>query len=262
MTEIKNIVFTKSNYNCMQKFVYFLNHLLPLKIKFKHESFVAIEENEIQGLITLDKDSKSCTRFKITKLILEEGAKNVANQLINYVISRYRAMGASSFYIVADEKQADLLDIFQNELNFRVCGCEYLYKINSSECSNHLRLKDFKKSYTKEVCKFYNENINSYNRFLFSRQAYQFSNGFTKYVIFNDKDNKLIGYFEVVTKNNTDFYINFTIDFAYNIYLVDAINFISLKIKQKTKKYNLYIKIKDYFINSKELIEILEENNA
>ena len=85
---------------------------------------------------------------------------------------------------------------------------------------------------------------------------------FTKYVIFNDKDNKLIGYFEVVTKNNTDFYIDFTIDFAYNIYLVDAINFISLKIKQKTKKYNLYIKIKDYFMNSKELIEILEENNA
>ena len=68
-------------------------------------------------------------------------------------------------------------------------------------------------------------------------------------------------YFEVATKNNHDFYINFTIDFAYNIYLIDAIKFIYSKLKHKNKAFNLYIKVKDYFMNSKELLAILNENH-
>ena len=70
-----------------------------------------------------------------------------------------------------------------------------------------------------------------------------------------------MGYFEVATKNNVDYYINFSIDFAYNIYLIDAIKFIYTKLNQKNKNFNLYIKIKDYFMNSKELLAILNENN-
>lgn len=262
MTEIKNVIFAKPKFNCIQNIVCFINHLLPLKIKFQNESFVAIEDNNIKGVVTFDKDSKSYTRFKITKLILEEGATNVAHQLVSYVVSRYRAMGASSFYIVVDEKQDDLLNIFQNELNFRACGYEYLYKINSIATSCSIHLKHYKKSYAKDVMNFFNENINSYNKVLFAREAYQFNNRCIKYVFFNEKDDKIIGYFEVATKNNIDFYINFSIDFTYNIYLVDAIKYIITKLNQKYKKYNLYVKIKDYFMNSKDLIAILKENDA
>jgi len=260
MIEIKNIVFTNCKMNPFREFLCFFNYLLPLRLKFANESFVALVNKKTQGLITLDKDSKSRTRFKITKLFLEENSTAIANQLVNYVISRYRAMGGHSFYIVADEKRADLLNIFENELNFRNCGCEYLYKIDSIKASCSLFLKPFKKENVNDVCKFYNENINSFNRFLFARQNYQFFNNCTKYVFCND-DNKILGYFEVATKNNQDFYINFTIDFAYNIYLMDAIKFINSKLKQRVKKFNLYIKIKDYFMNSKELIAILNENN-
>ena len=261
MTEIKNIIFTKSAYNCIQNTVYFINHLLPLKFKYTNESFVAIEEGKIKGLITLDKDSKSNSRFKITKFILEDSDTSNANQLVNYVITRYRAMGASSFYIVIDEKDADLLNIFQNELNFRACGLEYLYKINSINSST-LSIKNYKQEFSREICNFYNENINSFNRVLFARQPYQFKNNCIKYMFLDDKDNKILGYFELATKNNTDYYINFAIDCAYNIYLIDAIKYIVMKIRQKSKNFNLYVKIKDYFMNSKELIKILDENNA
>ena len=170
MIEIKNIVFTSNNLGCIKCFLCFINYLLPLRLKFSNESFVALYNKEKQGLITLNKDSKSFSRFKITKLILEENSSSIALQLVNYVISRYRAMGANSFYIVVDENQSDMLNIFKNELNFRHCGCEYLYKINSVSTSYPLFLKPFKKENVKEICAFYNENINSFNKFLFSRQ--------------------------------------------------------------------------------------------
>jgi len=260
MIEIKNIIFTSCKMNPLRTFICFINHILPLKLKFANESFIALNNKKAEALITFDKDSKSFNRLKITKLIMEENSTSIACQLVNYVISRYRAMGASSFYVVADEKQTDLLNIFQNELNFRACGFEYLYKINSINASTTLFLKPFKKEYVQDVCNFYNENINSFNRFLFARQGYQFFNGCNKFV-FKDDNNKILGYFEVATKNNIDFYINFSIDFAYNIYLTDAIKIIYTKIKQKNKNANLYIKVKDYFMNSKELIAILNENN-
>ena len=37
--------------------------------------------------------------------------------------------------------------------------------------------------------------------------------------------------------------------------------FIYSKLSQKAKNFNLYIKVKDYFMNSKELLAILNENN-
>ncbi len=261
MIEIKNIVFLHHNFNFLKCFLCFINYLLPLRLKFANETYVALVDNKKSALITLDKDSKSYSRFKITKFILEENQSSISTQLINYVISKYRAQGATSFYVVIDEKRADLLNIFKNEMNFRLCGCEYLYKISSINSKTHFLLKTFKKEDVKSVCNFYNENINSFNKPIFQRQNYQFNNDFIKYVFYDAQDDKLLGYFEVATSNNTDYYINFTIDYAYNIYLIDAIKFIYTKLKHKNKTFNLYIKVKDYFMNSKEFIALLNENH-
>ena len=261
MVEIKNIVFTSCGFNLIKHTMCFINHLLPLKLKFANESYIALVDDKKTALVTFDKDSKSNTRFKITKLILEEYCADVSKQLINFVISKYRAQGATSFYVVVDEKQADLLNIFKNEMNFRACGFEYLFKVNCPNTTQQIYLRPFKQSRVNEIRAFYNENINSFNKFLFSRENYQFSNNFEKYVFYNDDETKLLGYFEVATKNCEDFYINFSIDYAYNIYIIDAIRFICSRLKQKYKNFNLYIKVKDYFMNSKELLSILKENN-
>ena len=167
MVEIKNIVFTSCGFNFLKHTMCFINHLLPLRLKFANESYIALIDGKKSALVTLDKDSKSHTRFKITKLILEEYSADVSKQLINYVISKYRAQGANSFYVVVDEKQVDLLNIFKNEMNFRTCGFEYLYKINCPNTKQHLALKPFRCNNINEIRTFYNENINSFNKFLF-----------------------------------------------------------------------------------------------
>ena len=262
MIEVKNIIFAKNNLVSTRFLNCLINYLLPIRLKFKNESFVILNDKKPFGVVTLDKDSKSNTRFKITKLILEENSTtSLAVQLVNYVISRYRAMGATSFYIAVDEKEANLLNIFKNELNFRFCGLEYLFKVNFDiSSSDGIILKSFKNEYLKSICDFYNQNINSFNRMLFSREKYQFKNNFIKYVFYEEKEEKILGYFELATSNNFDYYVNFSIDCAYNIYLFDAIKFIYTKLKHKNKNFNLYVKVKDYFLNSKELIAILKEN--
>ena len=261
MIEIKNIIFTKNKISALKCFLCFINYILPLRLKFLNETYIALLDGKKIGQITLDKDSKSSSRFKITKLILEEYSSLIAKQLVNYVISKYSAQGAQFFYAVVDENQPELLNVFKNELNFRLCASEYLYKIKLENTSRALILSPFKREFLRDISNFYNENINSFNRPFFSRQNYQFLNGCSKYIFYNHDKNKILGYFEVATKNNLDYYINFSIDFEYNIYLMDSIKFIYAKLSQKNKKFNLYIKVKDYFMNSKELLNILKENN-
>ena len=83
-----------------------------------------------------------------------------------------------------------LENIFKNEMNFRACGCEYLFKVDFVQIAQNMPLKPFKKDKVDEICKFYNENINSFNKPLFSRQNYQFFNKYTKYVAPKIKTNK------------------------------------------------------------------------
>ena len=61
MIEIKNIVFTK-NFSFIAHFLCFINHLLPLRLKFAKESFVVLVDNKQKGIITLEKDLKSTKR--------------------------------------------------------------------------------------------------------------------------------------------------------------------------------------------------------
>ena len=141
MIEIKNIVFTNYEMNFIKCLLCFINYLLPLRLKYANESFVALEDNINQALITLDKDSKSYSRFKITKLILEENSQSTAHQLINYVIARYRAMGASSFYVVIDEKINNLESTYsaligENKAIDTKCRTYYTFDVYE-EPTNH-----------------------------------------------------------------------------------------------------------------------------
>ena len=111
MIEIKNIIFAKSEVNFIKCILCFINYILPLRLKYAPESYVAFYENKEESLITLEKDSNSHTRFKITKLFLEENSANIARELANYVITKYRAQGANSFYI-ASLKNSEFLEAF------------------------------------------------------------------------------------------------------------------------------------------------------
>ena len=111
MIEIKNIVFTKK-ISFMKYFICFINHLLPLRLKYASETFVALIDKNEKGEITLEKDSKSNTRFKITKLIV-----NIPTDYNDFKMSE-------SMISVQDEEgivsSSDILKVLQSSSNGQI----------------------------------------------------------------------------------------------------------------------------------------------
>ena len=254
------------------KIVSFVNYFLPLRAKFLSESYVAYENNKIQGFITLEKDKKNRKRLKITKIFLEENAFDIGKLLVQYVVSRYCAMGAVSYKVVVEDLRTDLLTLFINGCNFRNTAKEYLYKLESSfiserDTSSSEGFRFYRNTKSADVCKLYNSNINSCQRLSFLRNKEQFEPDFAcgisdrisfSYVLEDGQKDKIYGYFNISTYNNHDYILDFVLDNSFEVYFEDALLFISNCLSKRVKKWNLYIKIKSYFVNYKVFKEFCE----
>lgn len=249
-----------------------IHHFLPLRMKFLSESFVAIDKNKIQGLITLEKDEKSSRRLKITRLFLEKNSYDVGKLLVQYVLSRYCAMGAISYQVVVEDNRDDMLSLFIDGCGFRKNAQEYLYKIENTDINydenlNPEGFKFYKNNRASDVCRLYNMNINSYQRHSFSRSREQFNPEFAQgindkvshsYLLEDEQKGKVYGYFNVSTYNNTDYVMDFVLDAAFEIYFNDALRFIAYSLNKRTKKWNLYVKVKSFFANYETFRQYLE----
>lgn len=290
MTQIKNIIFcsrsklknalkcagfefTKSDFG--PYLIDFIHHLLPLRMKFLSESFVALEGGKVQGLITLEKDNKSRKRLKITRLFLEQNSCDTGKLLVDYVVSRYSAMGAFSYQVVVEDKREDMLCLFIDGCGFRNNAAEYMYKIQSCDidCNENAHpegFKFYKNSAATEASRLYNSNINSYQRHNFARTAEQFSPEFAQgmkdkisysYLLEDEQKGRVYGYFSVYTFNNCDFVLDFVLDRGFEIYFSDALSFIAHILSKRTKNWNLFVKVKSYFSNYESFKTHLETNN-
>lgn len=243
----------------------FIHYFLPLRAKFLSESFVAYEKGKIQGFITLEKDEKSRKRLKITKIFLEENSFDIGKLLVQYVISRYCAMGAVSYNVVVEDIRTDLLTLFINGCSFRNNAKEFIYKIDnksllSDDTYEPEGFRFYRNIKSSDVCRLYNSNINSYQRHSFLRSKEQFEPDFASglvnktsfsYVLEDELKDRVYGYFNISTYNNTDYILDFVLDGSFEIYFEDALLFISSCLSKRVKKWNLYIKIKSYFMNYK-----------
>ena len=95
---LKNLTsFVNPEYN-VSGFVPFpldvMHYLLPFKLKFLKESYVALDNGKTYGLITLEKDDANRNRLKISQLFLEENSIEYGELLINYVVNKSLAQGA------------------------------------------------------------------------------------------------------------------------------------------------------------------------
>lgn len=247
----------------------FIHYLLPLSAKFLSESYVAYDNDKVQGFITLEKDEKNKKRLKITKIFLQENSLDIGKLLVQYVISRYCAMGAVSYKVIVEDLRTDLLTLFINGCNFRNNAKEFIYKTDSTSALCNFKhttegFKFYKTAKSADVCRLYNSNINSYQRQSFFRSKEQFEPDFAcgltnktsfSYVLEDEQKGKIYGYFNIFTYNNTDYMLDFVLEKSFEIYFEDALIYIAQCLNKRVKKWNLYIKIKTYFMNSSDFKE-------
>ena len=239
-----------------------MNKILPLSLKFASDSYVAIEDNKLCGLVTLKPQEKNPQSWRISKLFL-----------VSFAIAKYGAMGANTFMVKVDEDHEELLELFSKGCGFRVCASEQLWKMEEINVSGPSLdkgfFRPFKNSDASAAAGIFNELIFPHFRYSLARTPGEFENvlcsglyktSFFKYVLEDSSKHSVKGYFSIQTNDNENFILNIDLVSAFDNYLPDVINFSLSQIFMRKKKFNFFVRNKKYQTNGTKIEKYLKEN--
>ncbi len=253
----------------MEEPIGFINALLPLAMKFKSESFILVDQNEILGLITTAKTPGNPYKINITRLIFKENLYDIAKQLVEFVIQKFGGKGATSFSVTIDECHDELFNLFINGCGFRQCASEILWKIEKPiPEKNDLKWRYAQQSDAKSIAQLYNsELVNIYKPSLI-RHEKEFQESFfcgfndyykTRFVIEDDKN--ILGYFSITTSDNLNYILDITTNSGYDFDYNSIINIMLCEIARKKRAFYPVIKQKTYTKNSEKFENFLKSKN-
>jgi hypothetical protein len=81
-----------------------------------------------------------------------------------------------------------------------------------------------------------------------------------KYVLEDNNKKMIYGYFSISTVDNKNYILESVLSPAFDSYFMDILHFAAQQISKRTREWNLYIKIKNYFMNSQKIIKQLESH--
>lgn len=244
-----------------------INAMLPLALKFKSESFILIENNEVLGLITTVKTAGNPYKINITRLIFKENMYDVGQKLVEFVIHKLGAKGATSFSVMIDECHEELFDLFINACGFRLCSSETLWKCEKPvPQKTDLKWRYAQNSDSKIIAELYNSEIETIYKQSLSRHPKEFCEAIfsglndyykTRYVI--EENKKIIGYFSITTSDNLNYIFDITTNSGYEIGYDKIINTMLCEVAQKRHAFYPLIKQKKYIKNAYRLENYLKE---
>ena len=236
-----------------------LHHLLPIRFKFLPESYVLKDKKEIKGLITIAPTRCPLKQFEIQKLLFEENCYEDAGELIQYVVSRYKAMGTASVIVRIDDYFNELLKLFISKCNFSQISYERLWKINSEESEYREQaaknFRVFRNSDSPVVANLYNEQLLPHFRPLLNKDAKEFKDivfkGLSyfneyKYVYSEKKSKNITAFVSIKTSDNNNFILDFTQSSWEPVDTDTIINFAQNEIRKRNKNFNLFVLTKKY----------------
>ena len=233
------------------------HHLLPLKLKFLPESFVLKDENELKGLITVAPLKSAPPKVEIQKLLFQENSLTDAAELVQYAVSRYKAMGAASVIVKVDDYLPELAAMFISKCGFSQISDEKLWRVNNFPETpyNKKSFRGFRNSDSDAVAEIYNETLLPHFRPLLSKNKLEFHESFFKglsyysdykYIIEDENTGKTIGYISIKTSDDE----NYILDIIHTNWVDTDINsllhFATDKIKKRKKIFGLFVKSKKY----------------
>lgn len=234
-----------------------LHHLLPLKFKFLPESYVLKDKKEIKGLITIAPTKSPVKRLEILRLFFEENCYEDACELIQFVVSKYKALGAISFIVRVDDNLPDLLRVFVAKCGFSQISYERLWKINIPENLEFDKkaFREFRNSDANSVSSLYNEALLPHFRPLLSSDAKEFRDPalrglsyFTEYkfVVEDKKSKNISAYISIKTSDNENYILDIIQSCWVDVDINSIINFGIKQVQKRQKNFNIFVKTKKY----------------
>lgn len=234
-----------------------LHHILPLKLKFLPESFVLKEDNVIKGLITIAPTKSKYKKMEIQKLLFEENSLIDAAELVQFAVSKYKALGAPSIQVKVDDYLPDLLTMLVSKCGFSQISYEKLWRINKNIDTPYDKkeFRAFRNSDSKAVTNIYNDSLLPHFRPLLSKEVSEFKEPIFKglsyyseykYVIEDKKTKAIIGCITIITSDNENYIIDITQSGWVNLDINAVLNYAIYQIKKRKKRFGLFVRTKRY----------------
>jgi len=249
-----------------------LHHLLPLSLKFLPESYVIKEENFIKGLISIAPRRSWHKKMEIQKLFFEENSYDIASELVQYVVSKYKAMGAPSITVKVDDHLPELLTMFVAKCGFTQISYEKLWRINKIPDKKYSQreFRSFRNSDAQAIANLYNDSLLPHLRYLLGCQANEYKENLLKglsyyseykYSIIDKNNNNIIGYLSIQTLDNENYILDFIKASWIDLDIDSIISFATEQIRKRKKRFGLFIKSKRYLNFGDNLEKHFFENN-
>lgn len=249
-----------------------IHDLLPLNLKFLPESYVIEENKDIIGMVTVSPTAGNPFKLCISRLFLEHDYFNAGKQLIEFVISKYGAKGATTFITTIDDSYDELLHLFTDGCGFRQCSSEQLWKMESIRFSktDNSFFRPFKNSDAQAVTMLFNDSVINHFKYSISRTKNEYlepifrglKNDYKfKYVIEDENLKTLKAYFSLTTSDNSNYILDVTTSPWYDCSWDDILNFTINQISKRKKDFNLFVKVKKYTTTAENFEEYLVEKN-
>ena len=234
-----------------------LHHFLPLSLKYLPESFVLKEGKEIKGLITVAPAKGKNKKMEIQKLLFEENSLSDAAELIQYAVSKYKAMGATSIMVKVDDYLPELLTLFVSKCGFSQISYEKLWRIPELDETpfDKRDFRAFRNSDAKALTNLYNDSLLPHFRTLLSNEVKEFKESLFqglsyyseyKYVIEDKKTKAILGCITIQTSDNENYIVDVIQTGWVNLDINAIINYAAYQIKKRKKRFGLFIKTKRY----------------
>ena len=245
-----------------------LHYYLPLKYKFLDESYLLTDKKHVLGLISVNTFKGNHKKINISRLLFLENAYEAAQQLVEFVIAQYGAMGAHTFFVLVDETYSELAQLFVNNCGFRQCSYEQIIEVTkySFRKNRNLSCRRFKNSDAKEVTEIYNDSILTHFKPTLNRREKEFCESICsglkylteyRYVIEEQNSSGIIAYFKISTADNENYTVDFNYSDGYEIDLETILYFASREILRRKRRFKLFIKIKNYIRTNKQQEEYI-----
>lgn len=234
-----------------------LHHFLPLRFKFLPESFILKDKKEIKGLITVAPSKCPFQKIEIQKLLFEENCFEAAEELIHYVVSKYKAMGAISFIVKIDDYLPELIRLFVSKCGFSQISYEKLWRIKRVEKPDFhsVKFRAFRNSDALAVASLYNDSLLPHFRPLLKKEKKEFDEfmfkGLSyyseyKYIIEEFETQKILGCISIQTSDNENYVLDIVQSLGADIDLKEIIFFANKQIHKRKNHFGLFIKTKKY----------------
>ncbi len=241
----------------MEEPIGYINALMPLSLKFKSESFILFDNNEILGLITTACTPGNPYKINITRLIFKENLYDIGQKLVEFVIQKLGGKGATSFTVTIDECHDELFNLFINGCGFRQCASETLWKIDKPKPEKSpLHWRYAQNSDAKEIESLYNSELFNMYKPSLLRDKKEFQEplfkGFVDYYktrIILEESNRILGYLSITTRDNLNYILDITTNSGYEFDYNEVINILLCEIARKKKAFYPLIKQKKYTKN-------------